>query len=111
MKCEQICSHYVFELLCQRQDHIDVGVASSKNLKCSPNISSKVINNYLISNLCCFYKDFCDIFFPLLPLHFYSLDFALSLYCVWQFQVSNQKVDVTKFCLTSCLRSTCDKDD
>lgn len=97
--CEQIYSHYVFELLCQRQDHIHVGVASSKNNKCSPNISSKVINKYLISNLCHFYKKICDFFWPLLPLHFYSLDFALSLYCVWKFQVenSNQKVDATKF--------------
>ncbi len=112
--CEQICPHYVVELLCQRQDHIHVGVASLEKLKCSPNISSKVINKYLISNLCCFYKDFFDLFyFPLLPLHFYSLDFALSLYCVRQFQVenSNQKVDVTKCFLTSWLRSTCDKDD
>ncbi len=89
--CEQICPHYVFELLCQRQDHIHVGVASLRKLKRSANISSKVINKYLISNLCCFYKDFCDLFFPPFAITFLFIRFcSLFILCLtissWKFK-------------------------
>ncbi len=89
--CEQIYSHYVFELLCQRQDHIRVGVASFLKKKMFTKHFLQSTKQIPYFNLCHFCKDFCDLFFPPFAITFLFIRFcSLFILCLtissWKFK-------------------------